>query len=209
MPAIQPLIAGSIVNVTIRTELFGQRIMNLFQYYPIGTIDPDVEYVEYLSNLGTNLQALDGLIDKWSACVPSTITDIVLRLQVIYPARLRYLDQNVAVTGGTGAGITTNLAASVTRRSWLPGRVGVGRVQIPISPELVVGGMIEPGGALFADLEALAAEMLNPVPDPALTVTWQPVLSTGDPITPQHALMSADAQDTARVMRRRTVRLGE
>lgn len=209
MAAIQPLIAGSIVQITFRTTLFDQRIINTFQYYPVGTIDPNVEYDEYLSNLITNMQAVDGLVAKWSAVVPADIDTLVVRAQPTYPARLRYIEQTLGIVGGGTTSSTTNVAASITRKSYVMGPHGIGRIQIPISASDAVAGKIPAASPAYGPLTALAAEMLDVIPDVALAVTWIPIINTAGAVLPTQAVYQSQIQDTVRVMRRRTVRLGE
>jgi len=209
VPAIQPMIAGSVVLVSFRTTLFEQRVINTFQYYPIGTIDPDIEYTEYLSNLITNMQALAGLFDKWSACVPADITAAVIRAQIVYPVRLRYVEVPVTVTPGGGTANQSNVAISITRKSYVPGRHGLGRIQVPANSSDMALGKIDPGNPLYTNGVALADQMIDPIPDPATSITWQPIVWASGAVAPTQAVFQTQLQDTARVMRRRTLRVGE
>jgi len=209
MPAIEPLAAGSVVLVSFRSVLFDQRIINTFQYYPVGTIDPDTEYDEYLSNLITNLQAFGGMVDKWAACVPYNITQLTIRAQPVYPVRQRYVEQTIPIVAGGALTTLTNIAASITRKSHVIGMHGVGRIQIPVVANEVTNGVIPVTSILGIKLADLAQKMLAPVPDPALTVDWVPVIWSSGGVIPTQQVFQSQVQDTSRVMRRRTVRVGE
>jgi hypothetical protein len=147
------------------------------------------------------------------ACCPNNYTHLQTWLQFVRPVRYVAFKDEVNVAGDSGAAaLTANLAAVVTRQGDIADKHNNGSIHIPIAQDdtLIANGKLTAG---FKTTVNAFAENVNDgitVTSGAATVTTRPVLYF---ITPSGSVNSRDvitayAQDTVRVMRRRTVGLG-
>lgn len=205
-----PIAEGSIIQLTFMDTLAGQTILTDFylQVDVPGTASSDMLELQQLADdIG---DSAGDFVDDWSAVLSEDLVRNDLRAQVVYPTRSVYRQSIVADTGDiAGAAAPPNIALSVTRQSATPGRKGVGRVQLAGFPasQLVNGvwnGTAQ-GNALTAMTNFLGAYVC---PTYAGQYSWgiyNRGLGAGQNF---QRTISWVPQDTGRVMRRRTVRLG-
>lgn len=210
-----PLPENTVVSVNFFSELCGQRVMNTFHYQLESVPNPALDYKVYLDELATKLETVDtGLVATLNALYPTNLFTQYMRIQPIYIDRLRYAQYTLAVNGGAGSDSdSANVAFSVKRTAEAIGPQGVGRVQIPLCNVWRAEGYVDLA-AINTIVTAFANAMLATIVTEVPTATWIPVLfgagfTEGVPYTHVSPLVSAIPEDTIRVMRRRTVRLGE
>lgn len=213
--AVIPLDAGAVLQVNFFGTLHGQRVMNTFHYMADATPDPLVDYRTYISALKDQLATVDtGLIATLNALWPNNAYMDHMKIQPVYPERQRYVQYPLAIDGTVGDDAdTANVAMSIRRNAEVIGRMGVGRVQIPLADLYRVDGYVDLA-ALIIPLEAFTDALLAIITTVTPAMTWQPILFgiSLDPLAPYvntSPLFTATPEDTIRVMRRRTVRLGE
>ena len=208
--AYPPAAVGSIFQATFMMTSVGQRLMNTY-HWRLET-NPTNETIEAVCNgLNTTLSAAGGLIPTHNALRDeSVILDNVTIQQI---ATLRYAPKvYVKTVGGdittAAAGLDTgNVCAVIERRGVNATRGDVGKVHIPIplaaaviQAGLIVGGyaalLTAHAGIIQADQNLASGSTLKPV-----------VYHKGK--TPNYSYIGAAFyQETVRVMRRRTVRVG-
>jgi len=199
---------GDNILVTMVGNMVGQTIMNTF-YYRVtqapGTLLQQADVLESLDNL---LNSAGNLFPKVLAAIPPEYSFEASWLQVVFPGRyVAYKFPEVASGQGDAPGITANLAGVVVRRTDKAGRDQVGTLHVLVGSgdEGVLNGRV--GGATKVALDALAASL--PTSYTVSGYTFRPVLTPfNNPDGSAKWIDSAFAQDTARVMRRRTVGLG-
>lgn len=212
MPILIPLPTNSIVQLSIFSTLFDQRIINTCRFQFTGVPDPAVDYRQYLGAMSAQLEIAGGLIEDFKDTYPTNLTVQWYRLQPIWPTRLRYM-QFLVGAGGTSSfaeARTANLAASIRRVSDVIGPGGVGRVQIPVPEATVANGKLDVD-YMNSELTDLANELKQPVVTGAPAATWTPVLFGKNAAGLIHTgeIIDASPEDTVRTMHRRTLRLGE
>lgn len=205
-----PIQAGAVVQMVFRSDLCGQRVLNTF-YYRLSSIlpFPSPDYRGVLNEMADQFDAVGGMRDKYIAACPTNMNIQTYTLQPVWPIRQRYLSYNVATAGlaTTGSTNTANIAASIKRVSDVIGPKGVGRVQIPATKNGVANGMVDPA-YIAADLLGLADQMPLGITT-AAGYDFRPILfSVNEGVTSTTEVIDTVVEDTARVMRRRTVRLG-
>lgn len=208
MPLI-PLQGNAIVQVTFRSTLAGQRVLNQFRYHLLTPAPVDYDYRQAMNDLEGKFTETGGLRDKYIAACPTNQQIADYTLQPIWPIRQRYMTYVIGMPGTatTGVAQTANVAASIRRVTDIIGKKGVGRVQIPATNAGYDDGLLLPD-YIADDLAGLRDQIpLN------VTTThgeeWEPVLfSVNGGITSTSVVVDTEVEDTVRVMRRRTVRLG-
>lgn len=204
--SIQP---GDIIEVRLNMTMNGQRLMNVCHYRNGDDEVPDAQAVmqEQLSDL------FDGALGSISAVYLTNLSDSLsldyADMQVIYPLRRAY-ERFTINNGGTNANIALpqNVQMSVTKRSSFAGPSGHGRLEIPgvCDNQVALGKLTEDGlsaafsiGAAWQEpltlgtfVDAAKATIYHRA-NPSLSLEWE----------------TLTVQDTIRVARRRTVRLGE
>lgn len=208
-----PLAVDDIFLVTTVGECADQTILNTF-YYRIDELG--------VAPLPTDLQAQSILADAlfgvadilksaFLDCLPQNYTLNDVWVQKVFPARYRKTVESQAAEGTILAdALATNLAAVVSRFGIEANRHNIGGVHIgpvPTGTDYQIDGqitgtykskLITLGGAMLEEVDLLGSNKIK----------WVPTLfaATG---TPVHAdIMTTVAQNTLRVMRRRTVGLG-
>jgi len=210
MPVTIPdLPNNTLLLVSFRGILNGQRIITTFHYRAAGNPTAGTTYVAYLDKLYLLIAA--GLQTKYLDVMPANYLLEVTRLQPIQPMRLRYTEYTVGAPGTlVDNSNTQNLALSIKRVAVTAGPKGVGRVQIPVAAENVLAGEIDMGGPLWANAGIFGVEMIAVQTTVSPGMTWNPCLpaqngtNTGD-----WDLFEFGLEQTARTMHRRTVGLGE
>lgn len=190
--------------------LASQKVISTFFYRVTANPTPSPWDALY-NDIHGELIAPGGLRAEYLNCCPNNYTLQQIRLQVIAPTRLSQVFFNQ--TGQVGAvgfsAAAPNTAAVITRRGDLGNRRNISTLHVPCAQDasIVTGGVLTVG--FSATLGALATEMKNQLDPNFGAVTLKPhIYSKSAPgtITP---ITQTFTQDTARVMRRRTVRVGE
>jgi len=204
--------AGSIVKVAVEGLLLGQQTVTSWWYrvrFPgasatvIADLDGLLTY--FVANVNAPYQA-------FLACLPSTWDGQFCSAQQITPALSVRRDVTlVPDAGGRGVTNSSNLSAVVTKGTDQGGRDQIGSFHLPgIADDDQVAGSVS--AALLALMGTFASKSLNVLTDPVTAVVYEPILvhritpsvgSTGTLLT------RARAQETIRVMRRRTVGVGK
>jgi len=214
------LALGDVVEVTLKTTLHDQRCLNTF-YYEVVVINPVApSVVTDLQSIATEIDTNAGSIyNKWRAAIPVTNSIKPFGVQMIKPHRSVRIDKvptNIIATRGNTS--STNLSAVITRGTDSGARGQVGSIHLPgVADADVAAGELD--AALLVAMDNLAGAMLSLITVPAGGVQISPVLfhpDIKDPLT--HVvtrpwfitqLTRAFPQPQARVMRRRTVGVGE
>lgn len=210
MPLV-PLPNNSVINIQFFGMLNNQRIITLFQFKFDGNTAPATDYTDYMSELFEALDQPGQLRTDLEGCLPNNYVTEFVRLQPVYPTRLRAVDFTWTSTGlySQAAG-TSNLASSIERYSKLNRRRGVGRVQVPTPSGVFANGILSTAGYITA-LTALSVAMRSDLTtsDPGTIGTWLPVIhntSAAQPLTSY--VDGTSVKTTVRTMHRRTVGLG-
>lgn len=211
-----PVEAGHIYALNWVGQIFSQRIM-LTTHYKITAVNPDVEPSDVRSAMLVEVCAGGGgdLIESdYLACLPPSYTLNRVVAQPIYPIRLVYEDavRNVA---GTHASDTeaSNQAAVITLQTEYAGRSQVSNKHIGPIPQAAT---VQANGELVAAyktlLTTLGDSLTSFIVVAGLGLTMIPVIyhpNFTPPDTASDPIAEFYVHDEIRVMRRRTVRLGE
>lgn len=151
-----------------------------------------------------------GLGDKFIALMPTNYTLVRHTAQVVSPVRYTKVFGAVVNTAGDSGAIcsTANIAAVITRRGDLATRKDVGSLHLVYPDALTEAttGIINAG--YLSAMDDLCLQMKATLTLAPSTLVWEPILfhRTG---TPNYSKVTyCFAQNTIRVMRRRTVGLG-
>lgn len=203
---------GDIALVTAKGTLAGQTILNTFTYRCIDIgIDFGIEANVAMDDLVDAIVDPDpGLHTRLLDVMPSNYTLNYWTAQIIAPVRVyRFTGDTLDSAGASGsAASTANLASVITRRGAFANRRNQGSLHVPY-PDLLTEttpGLIS--AAFLTDLNLLAANMLLTKTTPVHGCVFKPVLYNPGATPAYSDLVAAFAQDTIRVMRRRTVRVG-
>jgi hypothetical protein len=206
------LALGDVIQVSLRGTLYGQRILNVLHYsVAVAGSGTDFDQIDILtSNLVTGGGSVDPLVPFLNAIAPQYQLEEV-RAQRVYPTRTIYAYTIDGRFGTYATGTeTTNIAASLEKRTLTPGRMGIGRIQIAGVPTAAMDNGECSAAYKATELTDLAQALLLSITTSGPVVTYTPCLfnptSPGAKFSP---LFSIVVKDTLRTMRRRTVRLGE
>lgn len=200
---------GTIIEITQQGDLCGQTCMSVY-HYVVNIASSTPSGVDELMNL---------MLQHWNAG-PATISEAYLSVtpenytlrrtyaQAVFPVRARKVVLGQAHQGTTIPATTGNVQASVTLTSDLAGRRHIGGKRVPIAPGLGLDGIIPPLFKVVVD--TYAAECAQPLPVAIGGGEYLPVIYHRPPAPPPHfdLITSSFAQDSVRVLRRRTVGLG-
>lgn len=201
---------GQVFQATFVGLMCNQRIMNTFNYVveniPSGGITTD----QICDELNTFLEAPDGIQETFLGCCPTNYTLQEQWIQCIGPTA-RYVKKKYAQGASGDFGFTAdtaNVAAVITRTTEKSGRSQVSSLHIPIgaSADWLTEGILE--GTLTTAMELLCDQI--PLQLGVFgSLTMDPVIYHGPvPALPPDDIIAAVAQQTARVMGRRTVGRG-
>jgi len=196
--------------ISFRGTVYGQRIINTFAYNLSG-VAPFTSWTDLITSLNTALIGAGRLRQKFLACSITSYTLDTIRYQVLFPTRYVAVDfPQVAQIGTLGSdAFTANTAVTITRRGQTANRQNISSLHIVGANDSALAdqGVLKaayktPLGVL--GLELLTAYLLDAGAtqlDPIIFHRTSPSLVTG--------ITQTLTQDTLRVMRRRTVRVGE
>jgi hypothetical protein len=202
-----PIETGAFMLATVRAKLFQQTILltQAYRYTGPGLANGG----GYLQFAATAMVQPLGIIQRYAECVPDAISDTELSLQWIEPSR--YI-RRVFTWGGHiasgGSTVTTNTAAAIAVGGDNATRKGHGVKHIVCPTESMDLGTLSPAHRIKVEL--LAAELKRPLDVSGGTLT--PILiGPGTAQIPSRFVVISEAtvSPTVRVMRRRTVGVGE
>lgn len=199
--------AGDVLSVTLNGQLCGQTVMNTFHYGMAsvsGAPTQDAVAIEVLNKLAVT----GGFYDKFLACCPDNYILNETWVQFILNVRYRKRVGAPSLNGTFGFDAdTANVAATISRFGDAANRRNMGSVHIPIGSDVhfLDQGFVK--AALLTQLTAFSPFLYTQLVLATLG-TIQPILISGASILNAVPLSSAIVQQTARVVRRRTVRVG-
>lgn len=199
---------GQRLVVTFYGRLCGQRTLNTF-WYQVASVPGGTSTHDAFIGLHATMGLAGGVRPAFRACTPSNYLLDQVWYQVITPVRLRKDVFAVTVNGlFDDVAHAPNLQASITRGSELASKEHIGGIRIPIgtTSQSSSEGFIT--SALKIKLDALALTMTqNIINASGPAATFRPLIgAAGDGAA--RICEVAFAQDTTRVLRRRTVGLG-
>lgn len=194
-----------VVQVRIVGRLYGQTTISTYGYV-VTAITGTPDQLSVFGPWFAATQLAGGLLYTYLHAAPAAYDCRTMDFQVISPTRYAANRYTVAASGELDdTAQITQVSASVTRRGDLAEQSNVGHVNIPApgGADWVMNGIFKPAYMTQLNLHAAAiSEELT-----YATARFTPVLlknngTSGAPIT------QTFAQDTVRVVRRRTVGLG-
>jgi len=210
-----PMATGDVVLLTYWTRLAAQQLLITLHYRyttpgaPANTVDEQLEDVaEEMANVGLGVNTI---VAALRAVTPVNVTFERVTAQRVKPLRSVYASAQMDSLGQfADAALTANICASVTKRTIVPGRTGVGHCQWPPMPGAAMSdGLVDPGfrtGVLQDWAEQLKVPIViqGGTAEEFALEPCLPAATTGQPF----AISSTIAQPTVRTMHRRTVGLG-
>lgn len=201
---------GDTVAVTLRGSLLTSQIMSTFWYrctvgMPGLTLQADYDSI-ILELRAAGVGAGDWIETAYLQSLPSNYTLDYLRVQVIAPVRNAYAESLINSPGAVAhVNSVSNLAGVITKRTIFAGRKFVGSLHLPISQSFHSGGEVSGAGltAMAAIRGKVQAILSIPGGGSFLPIIYHRV---GAPNYTD--ISSAETQETVRVMRRRTLRIG-
>jgi len=220
-PVLGPVTTADVFRVTLVQRLYGQRLLNTLYYKvtEVAVVPPDKWDV--MTTLASEMTAAGNMVDVMADMQTDDLEHIAVRVnRVAIPGSATdpYAQVDIAVPGDlAGAAGTANVAMSFEKRSTFetgkPAQ-GIGRLQLAGLPQTTYVGGIFDAPTLTLALN-LAAEMLEVYTVAGCDLTphnfgWDYTppseIPTGFHV---HPLFGVNAKDTVRIMRRRTVGVGE
>lgn len=203
--------------LTIVGEYFGQTTMTSFLYKVAEVTNPQTD-AELATSLNDVVKAPLGLVTKYRACCPADGIWLGRELwfQIIGPTRFRKQAFALTDDGTFDAGSNTaNVQGSITRVGAFGNRKNTGGIRVPIGSNSCTEGLL--GADILASLGVLAVQMVQTLQS-GFGVNLKPQVgipgrTKGPPPVQRSVMESIDlegafVQDTARVLRRRTLRVG-
>lgn len=208
---------GQRVLVTAVGEYYGQVTMTTW-LYKVTVVAGTTTDTAFFAALDTIFNATGGLLLRYRGCCPAN--DVWLGRQTWYqvlgPLRFRKVQKPLSDGLYDSPSNTANIQASITRVGEFGTRRNIGGIRVPIPSFENVEGKITPD--ITIPLEALATEMALPVTAGSPAVTMVPQVGVPGytntvppeqiPVTDSLDLSECIVQDTTRVIRRRTLRVG-
>jgi len=206
------LAVGDVIQVSLRGSLYNQRILTIL-HYSVAVAAGGTEY-DQLSILTSNLVTRGGSADPIPQILAAQAPEYTLeeiRAQRVYPTRTVYAFTGDGRSGTYATGTeVTNIAASFEKRTLTPGRMGIGRLQLAGIPTAAMNNGELTAGYLAAECSNLAQALLLGISTSGPIVTYTPCLyNPTAPVFKFSPLFSIVPMSTLRVMRRRTLRVGE
>lgn len=210
-----PMATGDVVLLTYWTRLASQQLLVTLHYRyetpgaPTDSVDEQLQDIATeMANTGVGVNTI---VAALRAVTPDNVAFERCTAQRIKPTRSVYASAPMSVNGTFADSATaTNICASVTKRTVVPGRKGVGHCQWPPLPSAVyINGLLD-AGFRTTQLQAWADQLKVSFVLHAATaeefamVPCLPAATTGVPYKVDNTV----AQPTVRTMHRRTVGLG-
>lgn len=198
---------GDKILVSYVGEMFGQRLLSTF-WYQVNTLVGAPNTTTFANALHTFLNAAGGMREKFLACCPPQYNLVATWVQTIEPTRVVksiYLEAQVGTYAQDAN--TANLAGVISRRGGLANRKNQSSLHVPMAnldPDMS-GGTLSAGQ--LAALEDLSAVVILQAPLSGVGTAF-PIIRNGTGIGDVSPILFAAPQDSVRVMRRRTLRVG-
>jgi hypothetical protein len=208
---------GQRVLITAVGEYYGQRTMTSWLYRVSG-IGGEITDTAFFSALDLVTQGAGGLLVRYRACCPNegAWVGVATWYQVLGPLRFRKVQRGLGDGTFASTSNTANLQASITRVGEFGTRRNIGGIRLPMPSFESIDGKISID--YRAAMAQLASVMSDPITAGANAVTLLPQVGvpgytnsnppTQIPVTDSLDLAECVSQDTTRVLRRRTLRLG-
>lgn len=208
----EPIAPFDVFQLSYFQRLYEQRVLNVLHFRIVEWTGP-MTYIGGLKQIGEAFKDQIETTGIWSAVAVEQSEDIqyeFLRVQRVHPTRDIYWQEELTVGGAVeSTSETANVAMSVTKRSLVSGREGVGRIQIGGLPvaEMADGRWSEDVlTAIEAATNFLQAE--TEFATPGMKVRFL-VFGPGYDNDPDFDIVQQIPHSTVRTMHRRTVGLGE
>jgi hypothetical protein len=202
--------SSDIVEVKVIGTLFNQRTLNVF-HYRIEADSGEPVYADAITAFANGFDAgTQSPVLAMLACQCPEYTLVGCSAQRVYPTRDRAYFSASGLPGTYAGECTqTNLAATIEKWSWTGGRHGIGSMHLPATPTeaQVAGSWVGPYLTLLASIAARLKLPYTPSEDPDCVA--QPVIYNRINKSASLPLQGATVKPTIRVMRRRTVGVGE
>lgn len=211
MPPPTPVALNDVVQVVIQMRYQSQIYLNVLHYQSLQNWAPAL-YEETLQQLSNTIEndVVTGIIPAYLPVVPPSVTFETITVQRVYPTRDYYVRSPVGSPGeADGTTLAGSLGATITKLSQVSGRGRQGSFHVPALPtDAIVNGLVATG--FLPVLNTLAQSLrLVQMEDGAGTGfqpgMFNPTLGGPNNFVP---LIDTIVQNTARVMRRRTVGVG-
>lgn len=203
-----PIAGGSVLEVTIETQVASQTCLTLL-HYRLGTIGvPDGLAAIDAFDAVFNGDGFDSVVNRYADCLAQNVTIVALRYQWIYPLRYTRVTKSPGTTSGAVSSDASPpaTAAALTKRAQLAGRKNRGTVHMPGVPLSFLNGGIVTGPGLAA-YNSLCIVLSNPISVSGGAPTTPIILNRTTPTTSQD-VVSCSPESTLRTMRRRVVGRG-
>jgi len=207
------IVDGDIIELRAYYQMSGQTLMNVFHYKADETsADLDMVFaLQFALNEWAENPALWPQV--WASNATEDCTIVKLAAQKIFPSRYFHVSKIVDIPGTTDTtgspSLPQNVQLSVTKVSDAVGRGRTGRVEVPgLHSDLVTPGTITPAAILW--LEALGESMKLSIDMEELSPSkLKPVILHRFAPAGSPELLTYRVQETVRVVRRRTVGVGQ
>ena len=199
---------GDKIAVTMVGECLGQRVQQIM-HYDVTTASTIADTLEALLDLANGMIAD---VVSWPNILrnnaPSNYTWQKLRCQRVWPSRSAFQEVTVNLAGlHAQAATTANVNGVITKRTLVGTRKGIGRMSTaPLASDEYSAGVVT--GGTLTGMTTLATVLNDEIVGAVGATTADPVLWSRSTPTTSLLITSAAPQDTVRVMRRRTLRVG-
>lgn len=201
---------NDLIRVTYFQRMFQQRLLAVLHMRvvtaPAGASSDLVAMTNLANKVGDPAQVW---VAAWRAIVTNQVLFDEVRCQKVFPVRGIYGKSAMAVTGSeSGAASTANTAISIEKRSRIPGRKGIGRIQIAGSRIIdLVDGSFDP--TYLSAVQSAGEQLIGLVSTPLDGGVYAWCLPGPTPLTSDNDISDVQAKDTVRTMHRRTVQVGK
>lgn len=204
------VLAGDNVLMTINGALCGQTVMSTFCYV-IESVTGSIDDTDLFGAFRTSICAAGELVDKYLACCPSNYVKGNLWFQIVRPQRIQKRVFGNSAPGGLSPYVADmpNVATTILRRGDIADRKNISTLHVPAP---TTNDWIDTGSLTIEALtanQALATKVLKSYTTATFVANFYPSIlnkGTSSDVTP---IISASAETTSRVMRRRTVGVGK
>lgn len=208
------LAVGDIVSMSFSGVCLGQRILLTHNLRVTTAASGSTTVQQDLTALAEYVDPAQParIGEAYLACMPSNYTLSYVQTQALYPTRSAYWREVYGEVGTFDGPAATapNLAGVITLGTALAGRRQIANKHVgPLSPDGYNAGLI--GATQLAAFETFASYLRAIIAIPT-SCTYTPIVyhRTGDgPAAKFDNVTRSTIQNTVRVMRRRTVGLGE
>lgn len=210
------VVPGAVLELAYAGRHDGQRTLNIL-HFGITTIsgatevDGDSVILGLLAE-GYNTETPGEWLHTYLSCISSDFALEFIRSQWVSPTRWSYTTHVPAIAVGLVAQLSmpANVSGVITKRTLLPGRHNIGSLHLPCVPKNEVeGSMLSTDQRTnMSDLAILSVDVNN-ITVGAATVTVSPLIFNALVPASSQVWLSNVIQPEVRIMRRRTVGVGE